>query len=76
MIEFIKNNKYIDTIDISWNNIFPKNFRPFLEYLKDCRKIKSLNLSWNQLVQTPKLTFWDYEKNPKLFIKDENTNDE
>ena len=44
LCEFITTNRFIECIDISWNNIRASYFRPLLEVLRDNRKLKFVNL--------------------------------
>jgi hypothetical protein len=48
---YLKNNRKITELDISWNKLKPKSYYGLLEALSQSRSITHLNLGWNMLFE-------------------------
>jgi hypothetical protein len=49
---FIQSSRTLDELDLSWNDLNPKDFAPLLENLNENKNLRILNLSWNTLIDT------------------------
>ena len=47
---FIQSSRTLDELDLSWNDLNPKDFAPLLENLNENKNLRILNLSWNTLI--------------------------
>ncbi len=47
---FIQSSRTLDELDLSWNDLNPKDFTPLLENLNENKNLRILNLSWNTLI--------------------------
>lgn len=47
---YVDESVCLEDLDISWNDLIPQHFTPFLEVISRNRMLKSLNLSWNSII--------------------------
>ena len=48
--EFLRTNRYVFNIDISWNTIQPDHWKEFLQLLSEDKRLRSVNICWNNIV--------------------------
>lgn len=49
LIEVIKTQRTLTSLDISWNALLPNQLKGLLQVLSTNRKLQNLNLSWNNI---------------------------
>ena len=54
LCDFVATSRYLEELDLSWNQLQPNQMMPILETLSVNIRLKSVNLSWNLLVQMKK----------------------
>jgi hypothetical protein len=62
LCQFLRTNKHITHVDVSWNKLPAEAWRPFLKLLRENRRLKSVNMSWNDIVPRHSSSRWAYQK--------------
>jgi hypothetical protein len=48
----IHSSRTLDELDLSWNDLNPKDFGPLIQALNENKTLRILNLSWNALIDS------------------------
>ena len=48
--EYLKNSEFLEDLNLSWNNLRPKDFEVLFPVLSSNRTLRSINLSSNMII--------------------------
>ena len=64
LCEVVRTQKTLISLDISWNQLVPKQMKGLMTILQKNRRLTSLNLAWNNIMEA-KVEEAQYEANPR-----------